>query len=155
MLFKHLSAYPCSAEELYNWHSRPGALERLLPPWEDISVLARKGGIEPGGMVELKMHAGPFPYRFVARHIENIPGEMFRDIQEKAPLQTGPIPTISVILSKDRYYTTRLSTPCRGIAFCHALSKNMSIGVWKIFFPTDRGNSRKISLFTSAVAPFP
>ena len=85
VLFKHLSAYPCSAEELYNWHSRQGALERLLPPWEDISVLARKGGIEPGGMVELKMHAGPFPYRFVARHIENTPGKMFRDIQEKGP----------------------------------------------------------------------
>lgn len=83
--FEHLSEYPCSAEELYNWHSRPGALERLLPPWENISVLARHGGIEPGGMVELKMHAGPFPYRFRARHIDNIPGKMFRDIQEKGP----------------------------------------------------------------------
>lgn len=85
VLFEHLSEYPCSAEELYNWHSRPGALERLLPPWENISVLARHGGIEPGGTVELKMHAGPFPYRFRARHIDNIPGKMFRDIQEKGP----------------------------------------------------------------------
>lgn len=84
-LFEHLSEYPCSAEELYNWHSRPGALERLLPPWENIAVLARKGGIEPGGMVKLKMHAGPFPYRFLARHIDNIPGQMFRDIQESGP----------------------------------------------------------------------
>ena len=85
VLFEHLSEYPCSAEELYNWHSRSGALERLLPPWENISVLARRGGIEPGGMVELKMHAGPFPFRFRARHIDNVPGVMFRDIQEKGP----------------------------------------------------------------------
>lgn len=84
-LFEHRSEYPCSAEELYNWHSRKGALERLLPPWQNISVLARHGGIEPGGMVELKMHAGPFPYHFRARHVENIPGKMFRDIQEKGP----------------------------------------------------------------------
>ncbi|MCP4338970.1 MAG: TIGR01777 family protein [Desulfobulbaceae bacterium] len=84
-LFEHLSEYPCSAEELYNWHSRPGALERLLPPWENIAVLARKGGIEPGGMVKLKMHAGPFSYRFLARHIDDIPGKMFRDIQERGP----------------------------------------------------------------------
>jgi uncharacterized protein (TIGR01777 family) len=84
-LFEHQSEYPCSAEELYSWHARKGALERLLPPWQNISVLARHGGIEPGGMVELKMYAGPFPYRFRARHIENIPGRMFRDIQEKGP----------------------------------------------------------------------
>jgi len=84
-LFDHKSEYPCSAEELYNWHSRKGALERLLPPWQNISVLARQGGIEPGGMVELRMHAGPFPYLYRARHIDNVPGKMFRDIQEKGP----------------------------------------------------------------------
>ncbi len=84
-IFKYQSEYPCSSVELYNWHSRPGALERLLPPWENISILSRQGGIEAGGRVELKMHAGPIPYRFRARHIENMPGEMFRDIQEKGP----------------------------------------------------------------------
>ena len=83
--FEHQSEYPCSAEELYNWHSRKGALERLLPPWQNISVVDRHGGIEPGGKVLLKMHAGPFAYRFKAHHIENIPGKMFRDIQEEGP----------------------------------------------------------------------
>ncbi|MGB3223317.1 MAG: TIGR01777 family oxidoreductase [Desulforhopalus sp.] len=85
VVFEHRSEYPCPAEELYNWHGRPGALERLLPPWQDTSVLSRQGNIEPGTTVELKMHAGPFPFRFRARHIENLPGKMFRDIQEKGP----------------------------------------------------------------------
>lgn len=85
VLFEYLSDYPCSAEELYQWHNRPGALERLLPPWQNTAVLARQGGIAPGGTVDLKMHAGPFPFRFRARHVENIPGRMFRDIQEKGP----------------------------------------------------------------------
>ena len=83
--FRHHSEYPCSAEELYSWHSRKGALERLLPPWQNISVVARHGDLDPGSTVELKMHVGPFPYRFRARHVENIPGKMFRDIQEKGP----------------------------------------------------------------------
>lgn len=83
--FSATTLFPCSARELYDWHCRPGALERLIPPWENTRVLARTGGIEPGGQVVLQMHAGPVPYRWQARHIENIPGAMFRDIQERGP----------------------------------------------------------------------
>lgn len=84
-LFEYQSCYPCTAEELYKWHSREGALERLLPPWQNITVLARHGGIEAGGKVLLKMHAGPFAYTYKGHHTENRAGEMFRDVQEKGP----------------------------------------------------------------------
>jgi len=77
--------FPCSARELHNWHGRPGALERLIPPWENTRVLSRSGSIEPGGRVVLQMHAGPLPYQWQARHIENQPGVLFRDIQERGP----------------------------------------------------------------------
>lgn len=83
--FTYTSTFPCSKEELYTWHTRPGALERLLPPWEKTSVISRHGGINPGGKVVLKMHAGPLPLQWHARHIENIPGIMFRDMQAKGP----------------------------------------------------------------------
>lgn len=83
--FHHCSTYPSSAPELYTWHSRPGALERLLPPWEDTTVLAKAGGIEPGGSVLLRMHLGPIPFRYQGRHVENLPNKMFRDIQVKGP----------------------------------------------------------------------
>lgn len=84
-LFTHRSLYPCTAAEVHAWHSRPGALERLLPPWEDTRVLSKSGGIDAGGQVLLKMHLGPFPFQYRGRHLENIPGEMFRDVQEKGP----------------------------------------------------------------------
>ena len=84
-IFTHRSIYPCSAAELHAWHNRSGALERLLPPWDDTTVLAKSGGIEPGGQVLLNMHFGPFPFHYQGRHLENIPGKMFRDIQEKGP----------------------------------------------------------------------
>lgn len=87
-VFTYQSTYPCSAEELYLWHSRQGALERLLPPWEDTTVLSKKGGIEPGGRVELKIHAGFLPLHYHAHHVENIYGKMFKDIQAKGPFSS-------------------------------------------------------------------
>lgn len=83
--FEYRSTYPCSAEHLYNWHSMPGALERLLPPWENTSIVARTGRIEVGSTTTLRMHAGLFPFTFTAHHTKNIPGRMFQDIQEKGP----------------------------------------------------------------------
>lgn len=79
--------FPCSVTELYDWHRRPGALERLIPPWEDTTVLARSGGIDPGGRVTMRMHAGPLPYLWRAQHIENRPYEYFRDIQASGPFR--------------------------------------------------------------------
>ena len=86
--FLYKSHYPCSAEDLYSYHSRPGALERLLPPWEKNRIISKQGNISPGSQVKLKMYAGPFPFYFHARHIEDKPGEMFRDIQEKGPFSS-------------------------------------------------------------------
>ena len=83
--FRFVSCFDCSKEELYTWHSRSGALERLIPPWEKTSVIQRKGGLEPGGEVVMKMYAGILPFYWVAHHVENVPGEYFRDIMHKGP----------------------------------------------------------------------
>ena len=79
--------FPCSVTELYDWHRRPGALKRLIPPWEDTTVLARSGGIDPDGRVTIRMHAGPLPYLWRAQHIENRPYKYFRDIQANGPFR--------------------------------------------------------------------
>lgn len=85
--FRAVSLFPCSVEELYTWHCRPGALERLIPPWERTTVVARSGGLDPGGRVSMRMHAGPIPYLWQAHHIENEPGVFFRDIQARGPFR--------------------------------------------------------------------
>jgi uncharacterized protein len=87
-IFSFKSHFPCSADELYAWHSRPGALERLIPPWEKTMVVSKAGGIAPGGRVEMRMHVGPVPYRWQALHIDDNPGIMFRDIQQKGPFSS-------------------------------------------------------------------
>ncbi len=86
--FVFTSRFPCSARDLYTWHSRAGALERLIPPWENTSVVSRQGGIAPGGRVEMRMHLGPIPYRWIAHHVEDEPGVMFRDIQKRGPFSS-------------------------------------------------------------------
>ncbi len=35
---------PFPADVVHRWHGRPGAFERLTPPWERVEVLERRGG---------------------------------------------------------------------------------------------------------------
>ncbi len=83
--FIYRSTYPYTAKQLYDYHAAPGALERLLPPWENSRVISKEGTIAPGGKVELKIKLGPIPLRWEAHHIEDIPGRMFKDIQYRGP----------------------------------------------------------------------
>lgn len=83
--FSFTSDFSCSVDDLYNWHANPGALERLLPPWERTQVIEKHGGLDPGGEITLKMHFGKIPFTFVAHHIKNEPGVMFQDVQHKGP----------------------------------------------------------------------
>lgn len=84
-IFLKESVFNCSAEELYDWHTRPGALERLLPPWENTEIIKSSGGLAPGTEVDLKLKLGPFPISFQARHMQAVPSKMFRDRQVKGP----------------------------------------------------------------------
>jgi hypothetical protein len=82
--FEHASDLPVSAEEAYAWHARPGAFERLTPPWEPVRMLERTGGLGDGRVV-LELPIGPFRQRWVAQHREAIPGRQFVDVQTEGP----------------------------------------------------------------------
>jgi uncharacterized protein len=85
-LFTARSPMPVSASELFAWHARPGALERLTPPWESVELLERSGtGIEVGARVSLRMQLGPVPRRWVAEHTRYEPGHLFQDRQVSGP----------------------------------------------------------------------
>jgi ligand-binding SRPBCC domain-containing protein len=53
--FIQRTGLPVPAHDAFRWHSRPGALERLTPPWEPVQVVSRSGGIENGSEVTLKV----------------------------------------------------------------------------------------------------
>jgi ligand-binding SRPBCC domain-containing protein len=44
-VFQYRSRFEVSADELFDWHMRPGALERLTPPWQPMRVIESQGGM--------------------------------------------------------------------------------------------------------------
>jgi Uncharacterized conserved protein len=77
---------PFPAESVFAWHARPGALERLIPPWEHARVLERSGGLGDGGRVVLRVGA-PLGVRWVARHRELESGRQFVDEQGRGAVR--------------------------------------------------------------------
>jgi uncharacterized protein (TIGR01777 family) len=79
------SEVPVSKSELFAWHKRPGAFERLTPPWEDVRVVDRTGGITSGSRVTLVNRFGPLAQRWTVEHRDYVEGERFRDLQIEGP----------------------------------------------------------------------
>jgi ligand-binding SRPBCC domain-containing protein len=83
--FSYRSRIPAPAHAVFRWHARPDALEKLAPPWEQVQVLERSGGIHNGGRVVLLVGRWPLQARWVAEHFDYIEGRQFRDRQVRGP----------------------------------------------------------------------
>lgn len=89
--FHSCSVMPCDARALYDWHARPGAFERLCPPWRRVRVLDRRPGqgnprIGDGTVIRIGIPVGGATIPWVARHEGHKPGERFEDRQIAGPL---------------------------------------------------------------------
>lgn len=80
------SPLPVSAETAFAWHTRPGALERLVPPWQRVEVLQAEPLAE-GSRTVLRLGLGPFRTRWVARHRDVVPPRGFTDEQVSGPFR--------------------------------------------------------------------
>ncbi len=58
-VFEWRSTVPVPVDDLAEWHVRPGAFERLRPPWQHVRVLERSGGRQAGGRMVLSVGVGP------------------------------------------------------------------------------------------------
>ncbi len=83
--FTRTVSLPVSAAEAFAWHARPGAFERLCPPWERIEVLARRGGIEDGAWLMLEQWLGPVWLTMEAEHFGFVEGREFNDRLIRGP----------------------------------------------------------------------
>jgi uncharacterized protein (TIGR01777 family) len=107
------SEIPVSLEEAFAWHLRQGALERLLPPWLNVTFLqppARPD--EEGGRVGFKIQWGPFSFRWLLEHRHFVPLKEFSDVQIKGPFfryqhrhHFSSLDSISCKLSEEISYT--------------------------------------------------
>jgi uncharacterized protein len=79
------SPMPASARAVFDWHGRPGAFERLNPPFEPVQVVERTGGIAVGARTVLRVRLGPLPTTWVAVHTALVDGVSFTDRQASGP----------------------------------------------------------------------
>jgi hypothetical protein len=89
---------PVPADALFAWHERPGAFERLAPPWQRVRVVRSDGRITDGARVEIEAPLAPAPLsaldplvalavpaRWVVEHRDYVAGRQFRDVQLEGP----------------------------------------------------------------------
>lgn len=86
--FTKRSTFPVPVHELFAWHSRPGAFQRLTPPWESVEMEVDEGGIQEGARKVMVMRMGPVPLRWEAQHTDCKEDELFRDVQVRGPFAT-------------------------------------------------------------------
>ncbi len=70
---------------MFAWHERPGAFERLIPPWQHVRVLDRHGGIADGGEVTIRLRIAGMPVKWIAKHQDYIKDRQFVDVQVRGP----------------------------------------------------------------------
>ncbi|HSU25754.1 MAG TPA: SRPBCC family protein [Pyrinomonadaceae bacterium] len=78
-----------SPERVFAFHQLPDAFERLIPPWEKITVIQKADISKIGSrtIVDTKI-LGPIWKRLIAEHTAYEPPRMFEDTQIKGPFRS-------------------------------------------------------------------
>ncbi len=79
------TALPVSVQASFAYHARPGALQRLIPPWESATIESSSGSITVGSEVTLRASVLGIPVRWLARHTHYDPPHLFADTQVSGP----------------------------------------------------------------------
>ncbi len=89
VVFIKSSEISASARDVFAWHQTPEAFERLIPPWERVTVEQPPASLGDGALAVLVLHVGPLKLRWVARHRDFIDrgeaGGEFTDEQVSGP----------------------------------------------------------------------
>ena len=83
---RYRSSLPVPPAAAFAWHTRPGAFERLTPPWS-ATELERLDGIRNGDRARFKLEVGPVRLTWVAEHTGYAEGEAFEDVMRRGPFR--------------------------------------------------------------------
>jgi uncharacterized protein len=81
------SVLPFDADDVFRYHAAPGAFERLIPPWENIRIRSKSGGITDGSRLSFRVRKGPIWVPWVAVHSSYVQGRQFVDEQTHGPFR--------------------------------------------------------------------
>ncbi len=51
MTFQHTARFDSPIDEVFAWHRRPGAIQRLTPPWQPVKVASESPSLREGRAV--------------------------------------------------------------------------------------------------------
>jgi len=86
--FIHRTPFAAPARALFDWHARPGAFGRLLPPWQRAALRGVPVALESGTRVEFGLYKGPLVFPWQAEHRDVEPGRRFTDVQIRGPFRS-------------------------------------------------------------------
>jgi uncharacterized protein (TIGR01777 family) len=88
-IFTKTSRINAPVHEVFQWHERTGALERLIPPWDPLDVSFKTPGIQQGARTVMKISARPLPIKltWIAEHTQYTQNRSFQDQQLKGPFK--------------------------------------------------------------------
>ncbi len=89
MKFVKESIIKAAPEKVFAFHELPDAIERLIPPWENVKVIQKADISVIGSQAILEQKIlGFIPSRWVAEHTKYDPPKMFEDIQISGPFKS-------------------------------------------------------------------
>lgn len=86
-IFVNRSSVPYNVETVFDYHTRKGALERLIPPWSGLHVVSQKGGIIDDGISVFRINFGPINFKWISKHFGYVHNRQFRDKMIKGPFK--------------------------------------------------------------------
>lgn len=84
-IFEMQSVVKATPEEVYAWHGRPHAFDRIMPHWERTSSAVVSHDFKNGLEVAFQFYLGPAAVPWVARYQDVVPGREFTDVQIQGP----------------------------------------------------------------------
>lgn len=89
MRFSKESVIRATPDRVFAFHRLPDALERLIPPWDHVTVIQKADMSVVGSRAVIEIRAfGPFTQRWVAEHTVYDPPRLFEDVQVSGPFKS-------------------------------------------------------------------
>ncbi len=85
MIFERAVELQASIDACFAFHERPGALSRLIPPWEAVTIRRTDNSLEPGSEVLLETGIFGMNLKWLARHEALDRPKLFIDRQVSGP----------------------------------------------------------------------
>ncbi len=123
-LFTWQSTVPHPVANVFSWHTRPGAFERLNPPWRPVKVLRAPQSLHPGSEVSISLPLlGPIRIPWHLRHGEFRENDEFNDEQISGPFVSwrhrhrffSETATSTTIVDEISFQPPWYASPCAGL----------------------------------------